>query len=62
MSSNPYELRQALLSQAQKILEHQYHAAVAQSDRRGIACNAKPPTTEEIISEAEKLYTFVQKK
>ena len=51
-----------LLQQAQKILEHQYHSEVAQCDRKGIACNAKSPTTEDIITEAEKLYTFVQKK
>tara|TARA_R110001583_G_scaffold77638_1_gene211261 strand:- start:1145 stop:1333 length:189 start_codon:yes stop_codon:yes gene_type:complete len=62
MSSNPYELRQALLQQAQKILEHQYHSEVAQCDRKGVACNAKSPTTEDIITEAEKLYAFVQTK
>ena len=62
MACNPYELRQALLDQAQKILEHRYHCQVQKCERKGIACQAEPPTTEEIIAEAEKLYAFVQKK
>ena len=62
MASNPYELRQALLDQAQKILENKYHCEVRICERRGIACTVKPPTTEDIIAEAEKLYAFVQKK
>ena len=62
MACNPYELRQSLLEQAQKILEHQYHCEVNKCRDRGIAHDAKPPTTEDIIAEAEKLYAFVQKK
>ena len=62
MASNPYELRQTLLDQAQKILEHRYHCTVQKCKDRGTACDAEPPTTEDIIAEAEKLYTFVQKK
>ena len=57
-----YELRTGLLGQAQKILEHRFHSLVEQCARKGIACNAEPPTTEDIIAEAEKLYAFVQKK
>ena len=62
MASNGYELRTGLLGQAQKILEHRYHCQVEQCARKGIACSAEPPTTEDIIAEAEKLYAFVQKK
>mgnify|MGYP000878019907 CR=1 FL=1 len=62
MATNPYELRQTLLDQAQKILEHRYHCTVQQCKDRGTASNAEPPTTEDIIAEAEKLYAFVQKK
>jgi len=60
--SNPYTLRQTLLDQAQKILEHRYHCEVQRCKDRGIASDTLPPTTEEIILEAEKLYAFVQKK
>ena len=62
MAANPYELRQALLDQAQKILEHRYHCEIQRCERRGVASDVLPPTTEEIIAEAEKLYQFVQKK
>jgi len=62
MATNPYELRQHLLEQAQRILTENYHC-IAQSCRdKGITCDAKFPTTEDIILEAEKLYSFVQKK
>ena len=62
MATNPYELRRHLLEQAQRILTENYHC-IAQSCRdKGIACDAKFPSTEDIIAEAEKLYTFVQKK
>jgi hypothetical protein len=62
MASNGYELRTGLLGQAQKILENKYHCEVQQCRDRGVACDIKPPTTEDIIAEAEKLYAFVQKK
>ena len=60
--SNPYALRQTLLDQAQKILENKYHCEVQRCRDRGVACTLQPPTTEDIIAEAEKLYAFVQKK
>ncbi len=62
MASNGYELRTGLLGQAQKILENKYHCEVQRCRDRGIACDIQPPTTEDIIAEAEKLYAFVQKK
>ena len=62
MASNPYELRQQLLDQAQRILTDQYHSEHQRCRDRGVACDAEFPTTEEIIAEAEKLYAFVQKK
>ena len=62
MASTPYELRQGLLEQAKQILEHRYHCKVQKCKDKGIACDAEPPTTEDIIAEAEKLYAFVQKK
>ena len=62
MASNGYELRTGLLGQAQKILENKYHCEAQQCRDRGIAFTGNPPTTEDIIAEAEKLYAFVQKK
>ena len=62
MAANPYELRQHLLEQAQRILVDQYHSEVDRCRDRGIACDKAFPTTEDIIAEAEKLYAFVQKK
>ena len=63
MSINPYELRQSLLGQAQSILEMKYHAEIEAAERNNHQPTAvKPPTTEEIITEAKKLYDFVQTK
>ena len=62
MSINPYELRQSLLGQAQSILEMKYHAAVDKAERNKQPITAVPPTTEDIIAEAKKLYSFVQTK
>ena len=70
MSSNPYEIRAGLLGQAQGILDHKYHA---ENERLRYLCDTgkimagnvkwpEPPTVEEILEEAEKLYSFVQKK
>ena len=71
MSGNtPYTLRAGLLSQAEQILTHRYHQ---EYDRIRYLCDRDmvdlktiiwpaPPTTEDIISEAEKLYRFVQTK
>lgn len=67
MSGNPYNLRADLLNQAQGILLNQYHQ---EHERIRYLCEknlADPtkvewprmPTTEDIISEAEKLYQFV---
>jgi hypothetical protein len=63
MASNPYELRQGLLGQAQQILVEAYHSEVQRCRDQGVAAhNVKFPSTEDIIAEAEKLYAFVQKK
>tara|TARA_Y100000593_G_C4267140_1_gene315383 strand:- start:1017 stop:1229 length:213 start_codon:yes stop_codon:yes gene_type:complete len=70
MSGTPYTLRAGLLSQAEKILAQKYHQKY---DRIRYMCDRDlidpktvtwpdPPTTEEIILEAEKLYRFVQTK
>ena len=70
MSNNPYSLRASLLIQAQDILVHAYHSKL---ENTRYLCdldliNPKtvswpmPPTTEEVLAEAEKLYVFVQKK
>ena len=70
MSSNPYQLRAGLLEQAEKILTYRYHA---ENERLRYLCDTdkidaktvewpNPPTSDQIITEAEKLYTFVQKK
>ena len=70
MSSNPYELRAGLLGQAEGILTHRYHA---ENEKLRYLCDThkidvetvkwpKPPTSDQIIAEAEKLYAFVQTK
>jgi len=70
MSDSPYTLRAGLLSQAEGILQHRYRENY---ERLRYLCdrdmvNPKtvtwpdPPTTEDIIAEAEKLYKFVQTK
>ena len=70
MSINPYELRAGLLGQAEGIVNAKYHA---ENERlRYLLDTGKielstvtwptPPTTEDILAEAEKLYKFVQTK
>jgi len=70
MSDSPYTLRAGLLSQAEGILQHRYRENY---ERLRYLCdrdmvNPKtvtwpdPPSTEDIIAEAEKLYKFVQTK
>ena len=59
-----YELRTDLLGMAIGIVSERNHRAVEnehlkpEGHRQAVA----PWTTEEILTEAEKLYTFVQKK
>ena len=71
--SNPYELRQQLLHQAQSILGEQYRAKVDAlrteqefAHRNGEQPKAvtwpSPPTSEDIVKEAQKLYEFICKK
>ena len=70
MSSNPYQLRAGLLGQAEKILTHRYHQEYERirylCDRDMVDAKTvqwpNPPTSDQIIAEAEKLYAFVQKK
>lgn len=73
--SNPYTLRAGLLAQAEGILMQRFQI---ENDRirnsiqlnlekdKTFDVNAvvypKAPTTDDIIAEAEKLYSFVQKK
>ena len=70
MSSKPFELRAGLLGQAEGILTSKYHQDY---ERLRYLCDRNlvdpktvdwptPPTSEEIIAEAEKLYKFVQTK
>jgi len=69
-TQNPYSLRAGLLLQAQTILDHAYHSKVDQHrylidggllDIKTVTW-PDPPTTYEVLAEAEKLYSFVQKK
>ncbi len=70
MSANAYEIRQGLLGQAQDILREKFTREWEQTrylcDRDLV--NPKtvtwpsPPSTQEIITEAERLYKFVQQK
>lgn len=70
MNETPYALRAGLLSQAEKILTHIYHQEyekiryICDRDSNFLKTTVwpTPPTTEEIILEAEKLYKFVQTK
>ena len=75
MSATPYELRAQLLRQAEGILIHRYqieHDKVRENlhlnRERDPAFDVNTvtypefPTTDDIIAEAEKLYSFVQKK
>ena len=68
--SNAYTIRAGLLSQAEGILNHHYHI---EYERVRYLCDRDlvdpktvtwptPPTTEDILAEAEKLYKFVQTK
>ncbi len=74
-SNNPYALRANLLSQAEGILMQRYHKehdrveqhmhlSLERDKTFDIKTVTYPtfPTTEDIIAEAEKLYSFVQKK
>lgn len=70
MSANPYDLRAGLLGQAQDVLNNSYHSQLETLNRRielGIidpktVTWPEPPTSEDIIEEAAKLYKFVQTK
>lgn len=74
-SNNPYALRAGLLSQAEGILIQRYqvqservtnymHLSLKRDKTFDVSTVTYPtfPTTDEIIAEAEKLYSFVQKK
>ena len=64
---NPYDLRAGLLGQAQNILDRKYHSEV-ETIRRNVEFGVidpktitwpTPPTSDDIITEAAKLYKFV---
>ena len=68
--SNPYQMRQSLLAQAESILKERYYikldrirAMIDQGEVKPSEANwGEPPTTEEIILEAKKLYNFIKEK
>ena len=70
MSGTPYSLRAGLLSQAEGILNNRYHNEYEKirylCDRNLIDIQTvtwpTPPTTDDIVAEADKLYKFVQTK
>ncbi len=70
MNGTPYTLRASLLTQAQEILTHKYHQEYEKirylCDRDAVDLKVTvwptPPSTEDIVLEAEKLYKFVQTK
>ena len=70
MSATPYELRANLLRQAEGLLVQNYNSKVDElrllvhEGDLDVKTVTYPdfPTTEEIITEAEKLYRFVQTK
>ena len=59
-----YELRTDLLGMAMGIVSERNHRAIENEllKPEGRRNTVDPWTTEEILTEAEKLYTFVQKK
>lgn len=64
--SNPYDLRFQIYTQAQGLLEGKYYAEMSHWERldsKGVNQSDPPvwPTHEQILAEAEKIYTFVQK-
>ena len=65
---NPYELRLDLLQLAYDICMERHRANFAEkynsamSTREGLVGMPTSPTTEEVIEEAKKLYSFVEKK
>ena len=74
-SNNPYALRANLLSQAEGILMQRYqvetdrvtnhmHLSLERDKTFDVSTVTYPtfPTTDDIIAEAEKLYSFVQRK
>jgi hypothetical protein len=74
-NNNPYALRAGLLEQAQGILMHRYqmehekardhmHLSLERDKTFDVKTVTYPefPSTDDIIAEAEKLYSFVQKK
>ena len=68
--SNPYQLRQSLLAQAEAILTARHYLELervrAMIDRKEVKPSEadwpNPPTSEEIILEAKKLYNFIKEK
>ena len=70
---NPYHLRQVLLNQATQIANTQYHAKMEEYKTKVGYCLSinkdpsevempPPPTDEDIINIAKKLYNFVKTK
>ena len=55
IGKTPYEIRLEILQLAQLILENQHTA------KNALSSSKTSPTTEEIMSEAEKLNGFVSK-
>ena len=69
-NNNPYELRAGLLRQTADILTHRFHAKIDdirfRIEHGAIDVNnvqwPEPPSADDIIKEARKLYEFVQTK
>jgi hypothetical protein len=68
--SNPYQLRQGLLAQAEAILKEGHYLKLEKTrtmiDRGEVKPSEAhwplPPSTEDIIAEAKKLYSFIKEK
>lgn len=61
-SKTPYEVRLELLQLASAILTYQHNVKLKKSESADTELNdVDPPTTEQIIAEAEKLNEFVSK-
>ena len=61
-NSKPFEIRASLLHLAKEVLSQNAHMAFESAKAQGRPADWAAVTTEAIIAEAEKLYSFVSKR
>lgn len=60
--SKPFEIRASLLHLAKEVLSENAHMGMEAARTQGRPGDWAPVTTEQIVAEAEKLYSFVTRK